>query len=258
METERRSYFGSVAETYEKTRPGYPSIIVERINAYAEHAEGGRALDVGCGTGKGTACLSAGGWHVTGVDIDERMLSVARSVVPQARFLASEVGRLGEHFEPQNFDLVAAFEAAHWFVHDIEIAQLRRVLRPGGALCLINRQRAPEDTLHATVKDVLSGYVQQWPRAQKLEVGFDARDICKRAGCTKIEAFEFRQADPYTPREAAQLATTKLGFGHVPEEHRQHALRHLERVFEDHAAARERQAVESVSLVRLVCGRLPG
>ena len=258
METERRSYFGSVAETYEKTRPGYPSIIVERINAYAGHAEGGRALDVGCGTGKGTACLIAGGWHVTGVDIDERMLTVARSVVPQARFLASEVGCLGEHFEPQSFDLVAAFSAAHWFVHDTEIAQLRRVLKPGGALCLINRERAPEDTFHATIRGVLSGYVQQWPQAQQFQVGFDARDICRRVGCTKIEAFDLQQANPYTPGEAAQFARTKSHFAHVPQKHQEHALRHLERVFEDQAAAREREVVESVSLMRLVCGRLPG
>jgi ubiquinone/menaquinone biosynthesis C-methylase UbiE len=258
METERRSYFGSVAETYEKTRPGYPSIIVERINAYAGHARGGSALDVGCGTGKGTACLIAGGWQVTGIDIDERMLDVARSAVPQARFLASEVSHLSEQFEPQNFDLVAAFAAAHWFVYDAEIAQLRHVLKPGGALCLINRERALEDTFHATIKEVLSGYVRQWPRAQQAEVGFDARNICKRVGCTNIKAFKFQQADPYTPREAAQFARTKSYFAHVPQKHQEHALRHLKRVFEDQVAARGSQVVENVSLMRLVCGRLPG
>jgi ubiquinone/menaquinone biosynthesis C-methylase UbiE len=255
---ERRSYFGSVAETYERARPGYPSIIAERISAFTGHATGGRALDVGCGTGKGTACLISGGWEVTGVDIDERMLEVARSTIPKARFLASEVGRLSEHFEAGSFDLITAFAAAHWFVHDAEIAQLRRVLRPGGALCITGRESAPEDTFHETIREVLSGYIHQWPKAHKSEVGFDGKDVCKRVGCTKIEVSEFRQVDTYSPREAAQFAMTKSYFGHVPEQRREDALRRIEKVFAEQAAAQQSPAVECVSRMPLVCGRLPG
>jgi len=258
METNRRSYFGSVAETYEKARPGYPLFVIDRINEFVGHEGGGVALDVGCGTGKGTACVVGGGWQVTGVDIDERMLEVARSTVPRALFLATEVGRLDSHFEVGSFDLVTAFAAAHWFAEDREIAQLRRVLKPGGALCLVSRERLPEDGFDATIRDVLSGYVPRWPQTRKSELDFDAQEICKRAGCAEIKVFELRQIDTYTPREAAQFAATKSYFAHVPQELRESALLQLERVFEGLAATRKSPTVESVSLLCLMCGRLPG
>jgi len=44
-----------------------------------EHVGGTRALDFGCGTGRSTRFLRKLGFHVTGVDISEDMLRIARS-----------------------------------------------------------------------------------------------------------------------------------------------------------------------------------
>src|SRR4051812_28243948 len=48
---------------------------------------GSRVLDVGCGTGVPTARgLADAGHHVTGIDISEGMLRIARREVPEGEF----------------------------------------------------------------------------------------------------------------------------------------------------------------------------
>jgi SAM-dependent methyltransferase len=55
-------------------------------------APGARVLDVGCGTGEPIARYLAGrGYSVVGVDESERMLEIARRVVPGAEFVRADM-----------------------------------------------------------------------------------------------------------------------------------------------------------------------
>jgi ubiquinone/menaquinone biosynthesis C-methylase UbiE len=67
--------FGTDAERYDGTRPGYPSALVERIVA---GSPGRDVLDVGCGTGIAARQFQAAGCRVLGVDPDARMAGLAR------------------------------------------------------------------------------------------------------------------------------------------------------------------------------------
>ena len=51
-----------------------------------EHARGTKALDFGCGTGRSTRLLRKLGFEVTGVDISEDMLRIARGVDPSGDY----------------------------------------------------------------------------------------------------------------------------------------------------------------------------
>jgi len=53
-DAERRLSFGSVAEQYDRHRPGYPPQLVDDILTYADAHAGDRALEVGAGTGRAT------------------------------------------------------------------------------------------------------------------------------------------------------------------------------------------------------------
>ena len=48
----------------------------------AEHVNGTKALDFGCGTGRSTRFLRKLGFQVTGVDVSEDMLQIARWTDP--------------------------------------------------------------------------------------------------------------------------------------------------------------------------------
>jgi len=97
---------------------------------------GDDVLDVGCGTGVLTREIvkhvgEAG--SVTGIDLSESMLGVARNNCPGAKFKQGNVAELA--FDDEGFDVVVS-SFMLMFVPDPEkaISEMRRVLRPGGRL----------------------------------------------------------------------------------------------------------------------------
>lgn len=90
---------------------------------------GERILDLGCGDGQLTQRLAATGATVQGVDASAQMVAAAR-----ARGLAVDESKAEElPYGNGAFDAVFSNAALHW-VHgqDAMLAQVRRVLRPGG------------------------------------------------------------------------------------------------------------------------------
>lgn len=121
--------FGSDAERYDRTRPPYPSVLIEQI---AAAAPGRAALDVGCGTGIAARQLQAAGCTVLGVEPDPRMAEFARHSGVQVEVAAfedwDEAGRV--------FDTVISATAWHWVDPVAGAAKVARVLCPGGLLAV--------------------------------------------------------------------------------------------------------------------------
>jgi demethylmenaquinone methyltransferase/2-methoxy-6-polyprenyl-1,4-benzoquinol methylase len=107
--------------------------------------QGDRVLDACCGTGDlAVAARKAGAAEVVGVDFSERMLERARRKAPDLEWVQSDVLQLP--FEDASFDsAVVGFGVRN--VEDLEagIKELRRVLRPGGRLGIleITKPRGP-------------------------------------------------------------------------------------------------------------------
>ena len=104
---------------------------------------GGRALDVGCGAMGWLRILSE--WvgpsgQVVGADIDESMLTAARSFLEEEGFANVElvVDDLFESkLEPQSFDLVhARYQIAPLGRGSEQVASHRRLVKSGGSLVL--------------------------------------------------------------------------------------------------------------------------
>ena len=101
---------------------------------------GDRVLDACCGTGDlGIACAKAGG-HVTGVDFSPAMLERARRKAPELEWLEGDL--LALEFADGSFDAATV----GFGVRNVEdlgrgIAELRRVLRPGGRLGILEITR---------------------------------------------------------------------------------------------------------------------
>jgi SAM-dependent methyltransferase len=89
------------------------------------------AIDVGCGDG----VLAARGAAVTGIDLDERMIGLARSRVPDATFLAGDF--LTYPFRDDSFGFACANTALHHMDFAAALAKLARILRPGGRLAVV-------------------------------------------------------------------------------------------------------------------------
>jgi 2-polyprenyl-3-methyl-5-hydroxy-6-metoxy-1,4-benzoquinol methylase len=105
-------------------------------------ARGRRVLDAGCGVGYGTAMLGdAGAAEAVGVDISAAAVEAASDGAPSnTSFLTGDVHALP--FDDGRFDLVVCFEVIeHVDRQDEVIAELARVLAPGGVLALSSPNR---------------------------------------------------------------------------------------------------------------------
>lgn len=75
------------------------------VDALLHEAGGTRVLDAGCGTGRVAIELAARGYHVTGVDVDQAMLSTARDKAPELPWLQADLADLAAVTD-ERFDLV--------------------------------------------------------------------------------------------------------------------------------------------------------
>ncbi len=120
--------FGSVADRYDRGRPGYPTPAVRWLVG----RETATVLELGAGTGKLTAELVAQGYDVHATEPDPEMLAVLRKRLPDVP--TSEAGAEEIPLPDRSVDVVVVGQAFHWFDHDLALPEIARVLRPGGAL----------------------------------------------------------------------------------------------------------------------------
>lgn len=128
--------FGADPGRYDRTRPGYPKALIERIVAALP---GRDVLDVGMGTGIVARQLGSAGCRVLGVEVDARMAEWARE-----RGLAVEVAAF-EGWDPvgRTFDAVVSGQSWHWVEPVAGAAKAAEALRPGGRLALFWNVFAP-------------------------------------------------------------------------------------------------------------------
>jgi ubiquinone/menaquinone biosynthesis C-methylase UbiE len=95
--------------------------------------DGARVLDLGCGAGVPSTKRLAERFEVVGADISEEQLRLARTNVPAATFVRSDLSDL--EFEEETFDGITAFYSISHIPrddHDGLFKKIARWLRPSG------------------------------------------------------------------------------------------------------------------------------
>ncbi len=93
-------------------------------------------LDVACGTGDMAIELLKRGSSVTGIDLSEEMLTIARRKTAEANFQLANAEALP--FDDATFDAVTSAFGIRNFVHlDKGLAEMARVLKSGGRMVIL-------------------------------------------------------------------------------------------------------------------------
>ncbi len=107
---------------------GHDEVIRELLPPPAGRA----AVDIGCGEGRWTRYLAAIGWHTTGVDRSGPLVAAAREAHPDGNYAVAEATALP--LADASVDLALCVNVLMHVVElDAAVAELVRVLRPGGA-----------------------------------------------------------------------------------------------------------------------------
>ena len=92
-------------------------------------AAGDRLLDVACGSGLAIELARLRGASCAGIDASPRLVAVARHRSPHADLRVGDMNALP--WDPASFDVVTSFRGI-WGTTPGAVAEIRRVLRPGG------------------------------------------------------------------------------------------------------------------------------
>jgi SAM-dependent methyltransferase len=140
--TDPATAFDAMAESYDELEPWYEhlyAVLHGLVRGELAPAPGSRrplALDAGCGTGFQTAILLELGYETIGVDLSAGLLRVAQARCASARLVQGDVETLP--WRDETVDLVVSCGSTLSFVShpDRAIAEIARVLRPGGRVLL--------------------------------------------------------------------------------------------------------------------------
>ncbi|WNI27475.1 class I SAM-dependent methyltransferase [Streptomyces sp. ITFR-6] len=128
--------FGTMAQAYERFRPGYPVELFDVVMAYAGQPVS-TALEIGAGTGKATRVLARRGVPVLATDPDTAMLAELRKHVPPGVRTARAAF---EELRPdERFGLVYAAAALHWTKPAGRWSRMAGLLEPGGVFTSFGR-----------------------------------------------------------------------------------------------------------------------
>ncbi len=96
---------------------------------------GAAVLDAGCGSGVPVTMALSNHFDVTGVDISETQLELARRSIPRAKFVCRDMAELD--FPARSFEAICSFYAIIHVPRDEHqplLLNFHRMLKPGGLL----------------------------------------------------------------------------------------------------------------------------
>jgi SAM-dependent methyltransferase len=143
--------FALAAPEYERGRPDYPAAAVDYLARRLALGPGRTVIDLAAGTGKLTRALLAAGGDVIAVEPVAEM----RAALPDA---ATALDGTAESIPlaAAAADAVTVGQAFHWFDGDAALAEIHRVLRPGGALALVWNSRIDADPVNQAMETLLA------------------------------------------------------------------------------------------------------
>lgn len=129
--------YDKIALQYHSERNKFESIIeLEKFSRLLE--SGAEVLDVGCGAGVPvTKFLVDEGYSVTGIDISDGMLSLAKKHVPEGSFLKTDMSDM--EFPENSFDGIVSFYAIIHLPrekHADLYEKFIKFLKPGGVMLI--------------------------------------------------------------------------------------------------------------------------
>jgi SAM-dependent methyltransferase len=190
------------ANTYYLAYRDLPAIL-------SQHLTGTRVLDFGCGTGRSTRFLGKLGFNVTGVDVSEDMLRIARDLDPSGDYRIVPGDDLTE-FDSETFHLIVSLFTFDNIPSELKVrifSDLKNLLRPDGTIVSVvsspdiythewasfTTTEFPENASAGSgdvVRIVVTDHQDRRPVEDILSTDETYRAVYREAGLQAIEVFK--------------------------------------------------------------------
>lgn len=141
---EQRFVFDEVAELYARTRPGYPTELIEDLIRAAELRPGASVLELGAGPAIASVPFSGRGFRLLCLEPGAQLAAIARHRLggdANAQVAVTTFENWPE--AAASFDLVFAAQSFHWLDPALRFSKSARVLKARGTLAIFANRPLP-------------------------------------------------------------------------------------------------------------------
>ncbi|MGF1588993.1 MAG: class I SAM-dependent methyltransferase [Pleurocapsa sp.] len=176
---DRSSWYSSVADAYDRTRPRYPAKILARMQEIARLQPGKSVLEIGAGPGIASIELAKLGAQLVCLEPSLAACELARikcAAYPNVEFIATtfEEWDIAE----LNFDAVVAATSFHWVVPEVRTIKTAAALKDNGLLILL--WNTPPQPSYEVFQSLVGVYQNYAPELAKYEENHNyAKNLAK-------------------------------------------------------------------------------
>jgi SAM-dependent methyltransferase len=196
------------AASYERGRPGYPSMAAEVLTDELGLRPSTVVLDVAAGTGKLTRVLRGTPAAVVAVEPMAAMRNQLLATVPGATVVGGVAQALP--FGDGAVHAITVAQAFHWFPVVEASHEFRRVLRRGGRLAVINNQRHASAPWVEHLWETLGRYERFSPRPETTRGWREALDRTGDFGA--FDRFQVANEQRFASLEDFDARFTSISF----------------------------------------------
>jgi SAM-dependent methyltransferase len=243
-----RTTFDGVALHYDEVRPGYPGKLFDEVVSLSGIPDGGRILEVGCGTGQATAPFARRGYQIHGVELGENLAAVARRNLSGYPNVEIQTGNFEEMPLPEGaFDLLVSATAFHWLDPAVAYRKAARVLRPSGSIALFWNEHVHTDADPGFFRAAQEVYERESPEIwdDSYEGPPEPQDLADRAGEIEdsglfgpVVRSSFRWDQAYDAEGYLRVLDTYSGHRTLGEETRARLYGGISRLIDDEYGGR--------------------
>ncbi len=223
------SVFDEIAADYDRYRPTYPDLLVDRACETAGIGPNAAVLEIGCGTGQLTRSLLARGLRVMAVEPGQQLIARAHDQLNGLGEVQFVNVRLEDAPLPRaQYSAAFSASAIHWIDPDVSWRKAAEALVDGGSLALLSyfglddpRSADDQQALRGALTTIAPELAADWPTYRDLACTLDGI-AARRDNVSEVwawlGAYEIARGYAADLFDDAQVAAVPILLEHTADE----------------------------------------
>lgn len=159
MQENNLTRFSGFADTYDAYRPQPPVVIVDILTQLTGVSKAKLVVDIGCGTGLSTRIWAGRAERVIGVEPNADMRAQAQKSTTAPEITYRDGTSTSTGLDGASADIVTASQSFHWMEPEPTLAEVARILCPGGVFATIDCDWPP--TINREAEEAYTAFTRR-------------------------------------------------------------------------------------------------